>query len=309
MNEEKIFEQMRKLKQTDTEQNTSIQVITDATAKPIKNWMVSFISTVSFIAVCLLTFYLVTSDNNNTLTSTTDAQSIEKVYYFTNGTMDENTFFEKWSPFYLHVGVVNDPKLLEQFQSFLQDIIPHSKEDYYSSSSGTDFPAMDVLIMYEDGSELRLKELNSSVFLDMESDELFYIPSDSWFDFSREFFINPNANLGKALGILVLFFVPFSITLWFKHKFPIIKRREWSLNWTHHWINYLAIALISGLFSYWDNYYGTFHIAAFTALWLMYGASQVAYRLKKGEHIRSIQLTIINHLIGTVALVLCVFGF
>lgn len=30
---------------------------------------------------------------------------------------------------------------------------------------------------------------------------------------------------------------------------------------------------------------------------------------KVGEHTRSIQLTIINHLIGTVALVLCLFGF
>lgn len=309
MNEEKIFEQMRRLKQTHTEQNTSIQAITDATAKPIKNWMVSFISTISLVSVFLLTFYLVTSDNNNTLTSTTDAQSIEKVYYFTNGTMDENTFFEKWSPFYLHVGVVNDPKLLEQFQSFLQDIVTRSKEDYYSSWSGTDFPAMDVLIMYEDGSELQLKELSSSVFLDMESEELFYIPSDSWFDFSKEFFKNPNSNLGKVLGILLLFFMPFSMTLWFKHKFPTIKRREWSLNWTHHWLNYLAIILISGFFWVWVRDHGTFHIAAYAALWLMYGACQVAYRLKKGEHMRSIQLTIINHLIGTVALVLCVFGF
>lgn len=310
MNEEQLFEQMRELKQTDTEQNTSIRAIADATAKPIKNWMVSFLSTISLVAVCLLTFYLATLDNNIPLTSTTDAQHIEKVYYFTNGTMDEDTFFDKWSHFYLNVGVVNETKMLEQFQSFLQDTIPRSKEDYYSSWSGsTDFPVMDILIMYDDGSERRLKELSSSFFLDMKSDELFYIPSDSWFDFSREFFKNPNSNLGKALGILLLFLGPFSMTLWFKQKFPSIKRREWSLNWTHHWINYLAIILICGFFSIWVSDYGTFHIAAYAALWLMYGACQVAYRLKKKEHMRSIQLTIINHLIGTVALVLCVFGF
>ena len=99
------------------------------------------------------------------------------------------------------------------------------------------------------------------------------------------------------------------MTLWFKHRFPIIKYREWSLNWTHHLLNYLAIALILGFYSFWESKYGTFHVAAYATLWLIYGAFQVAYRLKKNEHVRSIQLTIINHLIGTVALVLCVFGF
>lgn len=309
MNEEKLFEQMRKLKQTDTEQNTLIQAITDATAKPIKNWMVSFISTISLVAVCLLTFYLVTPANNNPITSTADAQSIEKVYYFTNGTMDEDTFFEKWSPFYLHVGVVNETNMIKQFATFLETRVPKSKEEYVDSWYSNDYTATDILIISKDGSERRLKELGSSFFLDLKTDELFYIPSDDWLDFSSEIFKEPNSNLGKIIGILLLFFAPFSVTLWFKRKYPIIKYREWSLNWTHHLLNYLAIVSILVGFTYWENNYGTFHIAAFAALWLMYGACQVAYRLKKGEHKRSIQLTIINHLIGTVALVLCVFGF
>ncbi|MFJ5771139.1 hypothetical protein [Psychrobacillus sp. NPDC093180] len=300
---------MRELKQTDTEQNTSIQAITDATTKPIRNWVVSFIGTVSIIAICLLTFYLVTMESNPPVTSSSENQSINKVYYFTNGNRDEHTFFEKWSPFYLHVGVMNDSKMLEQFQSFLQDMIPRSKDDYYNSWYGNDFSAMDILIMYNDGSERRLKELSSSFFLDMKTDELFYIPSDNWLDFSREFFKNPNADWGKIIGILLLFFAPFSMTLWFKRKFPIIKYREWSLNWTHHLLNYLAIVTILVGFSYWENNYGTFHIVVYATIWLIYGACQVVYRLKKDEHMRSIQLTIINHLIGTVALVLCVFGF
>lgn len=309
MNEEKLFEQLRNLKQTVAEQNISIRAITDATAKPIKNWTVSFISTISLIAVCLLTFYLVTSDSYRPLTSTAASQDIEKVYYYTNGNRNENTFFEKWSPFYLHVGIVKDPKMLEQFQSFLQHTIPRSKGDYYSGWSGNDFTAIDILIIYDDGSESRLKELSSSIFLDMKSDELFYIPSDRWFDFSRAFFKEPNADLGKILGILLLFFAPFSMTLWFKRKFPVIKRREWSLNWTHHLLNYVAIVSILVGFASLEKNYGTFHIVAFITTWLLYGACQVAYRLKKREHIRSIQLTIINHLIGTIALVLCVFGF
>ncbi|MDI2587392.1 hypothetical protein OR571_09825 [Psychrobacillus sp. NEAU-3TGS] len=307
MNEEKLFEQMRKLKQTDTEQNTFIQAITDATTMPIRNWVVSIIGTASIIAICLLTFYLVTMESNTPVTSSSENQTINKVYYFTNGNRDEHTFFEKWSPLYLHVGVVNDPKMLEQFQSFLQDMILRSKDDYYNSWYGNDFSAMDILIMYDDGSERRLKELSSSFFLDMKTDELFYIPSDNWLDFSREFFKNPNAAWGKIIGILLLFFAPFSMTLWFKRKFPIIKYREWSLNWTHHLLNYLAIVTILVGFSYWESNYGTFHIVVYTTIWLVYGACQVAYRLKKGEHMRSIQLTIINHIIGTVALVLCVF--
>lgn len=309
MNEEKLFERMRKLTQTDTEQNISIRAIVDATAKPIKNWTISFIGTVTLIIACFLTFYLVTSDTNGPLTSTSGSQEIEKVYYFTNGSRNEDNFFEKWSPFYLHVGVITDPTLLKQFATFLQTTVTKSKEEYDDSWSGSDYTSTDILIIFDDGSKRRLKELSISTFLDINTNELFYIPSDNWFDFSREFFKNPNSNLGKALGILLLFFGPFSMTLWFKHRFPTIKYREWSLNWTHHLLNYLAIALILGFYSFLESNYGTFHIGVYAALWLTYGSCQVAYRLKKNEHIQSIQLTIINHLIGTTALVLCVFGF
>lgn len=309
MNEEQRFEQMRKLTQTEAEQHATIQAITQATTKPMKNWAVSFIGTVSLIAICLLTFYLVTIDPSEPITSSPGDHSIEKVYYFTNGNRDEDTFFEKWSPFYLHVGVVNDQIVLKQFSTFLQTTIPKSKEEYYNGWSGNHYIATDILIMYENGSERRIKELSTSTFLDMNSGELFYIPSDSWFDFSREFLKNPNSNLGSVLGLLLLFFLPFTVSIWFKRKYPVIKHREWSLNWTHHFFNYFAIAFIWGFYSFWESKFGTFHIAAYAALWLLYGTCQVAYRLKKHEHPRSIQLTIINHLIGTIALVLCLYGF
>lgn len=250
-----------------------------------------------------------TTESTSSIISASGDQSIEKVYYFTNGDRNEDAFFEKWSSFNLHVGVVNEPEMLEQFHSLLQETVPRSKDDYYNGWSGTDFSAMDVLIMYDDGSERRLKELSTSTFFDIETNELFYIPSDSWFDFSREFFKNPNSSLGKVLGILLLFFLPFSMTLLFKYRYPVIKYREWSLNWTHHFLNYFAIILIGGVYSFLESKFGTVHIAAYAALWLLYGACQVAYRLKKQEHVRSIQLTIINHLIGTVTLVLCIYGF
>ncbi|TQR20473.1 hypothetical protein [Psychrobacillus vulpis] len=303
MNEQHRFEQMRKLTQTKAQQNAAILTIINTTAKPIKNWTISFIGTVTLIATCLLTFYLVTTETTKPTTSASTDQSIEKVYYFTNGNMD--TFFEKWSSFYLHVGVIKDTKMLEQLEIFLQSAVPISKENFRSYDS----ESVDILVKYDGGTERRLKGLSPSVFLDINTNELLYIHATSWSDIYMDLFKNPNSNLGMVFGLIILFFAPFSVTLWFKHKFPIIKRREWSLNWTHHWINYLAIALILGFYSFWESKYGTFHIAAYASLWLLYGACQVAYRLKKGEHVRSIQLTIINHLIGTVALVLCVFGF
>ena len=310
---EKQFEQMRKLTQTEEEKKASIQAITNATAKPIKNWTVSFISVATLMAICLMTFYLVTTDFTKPVTTSTEEKSIEKIYYFTNGSMDENTFFEKWSPFYLHVGVVKDSDSLRDFESFLQGLEPISKEDFYNSFSNNNFPATDILINYKDGSERRIKELGSDTFLDMSTNKILSVPPISLYDpkntYEKPDFKNPHSNLGKAIGVLILFIVPFSMTLWFKHRYPVIKRREWSLNWTHHLLSYLAIALIFGFYSYWESTYGTFHIATYAGIWLLYGACQVAYRLKKKEHLRSIQLTIINHLIGTVALVLCQFGF
>ena len=148
MNEEQQFERMSKLSQTDAEQRASIMAIIDATTKPIKNWTISFIGIVTLIAICLLTFYLVTTEPTVSVTSATKDQSIETVYYFTNGNRNEDTFFENWSPFNLHVGVVKDQMLLKQFVTFLQASLPRTKEDYYNNWSGSDYSATDVLIMF-----------------------------------------------------------------------------------------------------------------------------------------------------------------